>query len=414
MKVKKKLILVALIMSSVLLNAKPTRIVLTWTGDPATSQTVTWRTPTANDDVTAQCAPLLKHTDDMAKQAQDVPAITEKVTTVDGAVVYHHSASFTSLKSSVFYAYRVNDGTTWSEWNRFRTADSTAQPFKFIYLGDVQNNIYSAWSILARSAFTKAPDARFMLYAGDLVNRGKNDNEWHEFFDGLGFISRMMPALPVPGNHDASKEITRVDGSRAIDPLYLAHFDLPKNGPPVDDLQESAYYLDYQGVRFVALNTNSYKDPDQLAWLEETLASSTANWTIVFQHHPLFSTGSDRNARDLRNTLMPVFQRYKVDLVLQGHDHRYGRTNKILDGETVADDREAPVYVVSVSGPKKYAHNANFAHLMQVEQGETQCYQVISVEPEQIRYEAWSLDDKLFDAFVLRRKGNNTILENLR
>lgn len=392
---------------------EPQRIVLTWEGDPATTQSVVWRTASSTD-AQAQLAPLAKHVSDFEANAVTVTARTEEIETADANTYFHHTAQFTDLQPGSQYAYRVGNGVaSWSEWNLFRTADDSEQPFSFMYLGDVQNNVFSDWSMLIRQAFAKAPEARFLLYAGDLVNRGRNDNEWQEFFDGLGFIARMRPAVPVPGNHDASKEILRADGSRSIDPLYLTHFALPMNGPVDEDLKETAYYMDYQGVRFIAFNSNSFSDPAQLEWLTSALESSSANWNIVFHHHPLFSTGNERDEQELRETLMPIYQQWGVDLVLQGHDHRYGRTNKILDGKTVTNDAEAPMYVVSVSGPKMYRHNEKFAPLMEVEKGETQSYQIISVTPDELRYEAWSLNDTRFDAFVLQKQDGGTVLTNL-
>ena len=388
------------------------RIVLTWENDPATTQSVVWRTAQPADAPQAQWALLAKHSNDLVETAETVAAGTETIVTVDDETFYHHTARFSSLIPDTTYAYRVGDGETWSEWNSFRTAAAEPEPFRFIYLGDVQNGILSDFSILMRRAYAKAPDARFILIGGDLVNRGQNDNEWGEFFQGMGFIPRMIPIVAVPGNHDASRTIQRQDGSRAIDPLYLVHFALPLNGPPVEDLKETAFILDYQGVRIIGVNTNSYRDEDQLAWLKDSLSDDTGIWTITCHHHPLFSTGSDRNNRPLRERLMPIYQNAHVDLVLQGHDHRYGRTNKIIDGETVADDAQAPIYVVSVSGPKAYDHNPNFEHLMQVEKGETQCYQIISVTPSSLTYKGYSLNDQLIDAFELKKESGRTVLIN--
>lgn len=391
----------------------PQRIILTWEGDPSITQSVVWRTTLPVENPQAEITPQVKHMNEVGESVSTVNAITEIITTADGLTVYHHVARFENLSPGHSYFYRVGDGKSWSEWNVFRTADREPNPFQFIYLGDVQTHILSEWSVLIRQAFVRAPMARFYLYAGDLVNRGKDDSNWDEFFNALGFIPRMIPTVPVPGNHDASREILRSDSSRRIDPLYLAHFALPANGPQVPDLKETAFYLDYQGLRLIAINTNSFKDPVQLQWLERVLQESPASWNIVCHHHPLFSTGNDRDEVDLRQTLMPIYQKYRVDLVLQGHDHRYGRTCKIIDAKPVPHNARAPVYVVSVSGPKAYRHNPNFAHLFQVEAGETQCYQIIGISPEELRYEAWSLDGRLIDAFLLQREGAETMLVNL-
>jgi len=60
----------------------------------------------------------------------------------------------------------------------------------------------------------------------------------------------------------------------------------------------------------------------QVAWLADALASSTARWKIVMGHHPLWSSGGSKSeqARVLRSLLLPALCR-DADLYLAGHDH---------------------------------------------------------------------------------------------
>ena len=41
---------------------------------------------------------------------------------VPTGTAYYHEARFTALRPNTLYAYRVGDGSTWSEWFHFRTA----------------------------------------------------------------------------------------------------------------------------------------------------------------------------------------------------------------------------------------------------------------------------------------------------
>jgi hypothetical protein len=43
-----------------------------------------------------------------------------------------------------------------------------------------------------------APDARFMVFAGDLINRRGVDREWGEWYEAGGWIYRQVPSFPVP------------------------------------------------------------------------------------------------------------------------------------------------------------------------------------------------------------------------
>jgi 3',5'-cyclic AMP phosphodiesterase CpdA len=78
-------------------------------------------------------------------------------------------------------------------------------------------------------------------------------------------------------------------------------------------------------VRFFMFES-TYPEPEQIKWLETELKASGSNWKIVVFHHPLYSSG-DRHGSDLRlrEALEPLFLKYNVSVVLNGHDHFYER-----------------------------------------------------------------------------------------
>ena len=78
-------------------------------------------------------------------------------------------------------------------------------------------------------------------------------------------------------------------------------------------------------IRFFMLES-SYPVPEQIAWLESELKASSSDWKIAVFHHPLYSSG-DRHGSDvrLREVLEPLFLKYNVSVVLNGHDHFYER-----------------------------------------------------------------------------------------
>lgn len=91
-------------------------------------------------------------------------------------------------------------------------------------------------------------------------------------------------------------------------------------------------------IEFFALDStilaNKEKEMErnlQLDWLEKSLAKSKANWKIVFLHHPLYSSAkrhgvdsSDEGEMlNIRELIEPLLKKYKVNLVLNGHDHVY-------------------------------------------------------------------------------------------
>ena len=78
-------------------------------------------------------------------------------------------------------------------------------------------------------------------------------------------------------------------------------------------------------MRFFALES-SYMDQDQVKWVEDELKGANEKWKIVFFHHPLYSSaGTHGSQLKLRAVLEPLFIKYNVSLVLNGHDHTYER-----------------------------------------------------------------------------------------
>ncbi|HEV2991980.1 MAG TPA: metallophosphoesterase [Candidatus Angelobacter sp.] len=88
---------------------------------------------------------------------------------------------------------------------------------------------------------------------------------------------------------------------------------------------ERYYAFRKDEVAFFALDSN-YMDPKQLDWLDENLKSSKGKWKICFFHHPLYNDGRHHGPDlDLRNRLLPIFQRNGVNAVFSGHEHVYQR-----------------------------------------------------------------------------------------
>jgi len=80
-----------------------------------------------------------------------------------------------------------------------------------------------------------------------------------------------------------------------------------------------------QDVRFFALES-TYMDQDQLKWIESELSKSGEKWKIAFFHHPLYSSARTHGSTlKLCEVLEPLFIKYNVSLVLNGHDHTYER-----------------------------------------------------------------------------------------
>jgi len=161
------------------------------------------------------------------------------------------------------------------------------------------------------SALDPRPSA--LLLSGDIVD----DGDAADYAAAAGLIGQLpMRTLPIPGNHDRREPLRRAFGFTGV---------LPSEGP-------ICYAVELGPVRVVALDSlvegaaHGRLGPEQLAWLDRTLAERRDMLTLVMVHHPPFETGvnfMDAIALVDANDFADVIGRHpQVERVLCGHVHR--------------------------------------------------------------------------------------------
>ncbi|MBF8188795.1 metallophosphoesterase family protein [Nonomuraea sp. K274] len=394
----------------------PDRMILIPTATPATGQRVSWRAEATADTAQAQILEAPRALGQVAPApgaVATVPAIASTpVNTTLGYASTYHTVEFTGLKPNTRYTYRVGDGTNWSAWTDFTTAADGFEPFSFIYYGDAQNYIDSAVPRVFRQAFADRPQAKAIVNAGDLIDSANSEEQWGQWFKAGGFIDGQVNNISIPGNHEYSGGLST---------FWRPQFPYPDNGPGDAELKQTVYTLDYQGVRFIGLDSNVQSNAALMAaqttWLEGLLKDNPNKWTVVTFHHPVYSTTGTRNNPNVRAQWAPLLEKYGVDLVLQGHDHSYGRGNQVAARKS-ATVHNGVAYVVSVSGGKMYALNGgenwtgNGAEVRSSSQN-TQLYQLIDVADDTITFEARYANGEHHDGFTIRKndKGERTVNE---
>lgn len=310
----------------------PDQIVLSWTGDPATTQTVSWHGDTSYEGM-AEC-----------NGREYIAHRTE----VRAGEYYRYSAEITDLQGGKTYEYRVGDGRKWSEKHTF-TTEKTGD-FNFLYMGDIQyelmNRDYAKWGQLADLAYKKNPLTAFVIMGGDMVeNNGALDEFGSVLTNGQSLFGSVS-MMPTPGNHETS----------VTPSTYKKIFSLPLNG--TKETREEVYSFDYGNCHIVSLNSSLFL-PERIAdmgktkwesimedvhkWLEKDLANSAAKWKIVVMHHPPYPVAEDDEIYGkIRNDWVPILEKNGVDLVFCGHQHVYMRT-KPINGIT---------YIMARSGEK--------------------------------------------------------------
>ncbi len=374
------------------------QVILTWQTAPHNSQAVTWQTHIPLKRALAEIAPS-EASPEFVYRSRQYQAETTVLESGPGPI-YYHSVNFRDLSPNTIYAYRVGDGDIWSEWFQFRTASEAPADFSFIYLGDAQEDIFSLWSRTIRAAFLNAPGARFIVHAGDLIDHKNSESEWREWFEAGAWMLAMIPSLPAAGNHEYRKH---GPGRRSLSKFWKPQFALPAIGH--SDLDETVYYIDFQGLRLIVLNSN-LAIKYQATWLEGILSDNPNKWTIIAFHHPIFSAAKGRKNRKLVRHWKPIFEKHGVDLVLQGHDHVYVR---LRDGCFDGADCRGPVYITSVSGPKMYRLDGRNWHDRAREN--TQLFQVISISGNRLQYQSITVTGEICDAFDLIKDKETVLIE---
>ncbi len=267
-----------------------------------------------------------------------------------------HELVVSDLIPSTTYTYSIGLSTTLLFTNdefQFTTpSDVNGAPIRMIALGDCGTGTPAQSNLIQTIRnFTGNGNINGLMLLGDNAYLyGSRGDYKSRFFDIYG--KQLLPntALwPVPGNHDYSDQTNSF-------PYYYSAFNLPQNGECGGLASHTERYYSYEisNVHFVALDSYGSEEGKRMSdttskqfhWLKADLAANSKDWTVVYFHHPPFSLGShnsdtEKELIEIRQNLVPVFERYGVDLVLTGHSHTYERSYRINGFTGTSDNFEA-------------------------------------------------------------------------
>ena len=364
----------------------PDEIILSWTENPETTQTIAWRTGTDINGNQAQYMPAAGADADFAC-AQEAAATRSDL--YPG--YFHYEVILQGLTPGASYVYRVGREGAWSAPAFFTTA-STIDNFSFIYMGDVQQG-YEEWGNMLQVVAAEKSGPKFALLGGDLVDDSNNSIEWQQFFGAATPVFKQIPIMPATGNHDDT-------------PLFWDSFALPRNGP--EGLEEKFYSFDYGNCHIVVLNSNYLGTPAAAdygkisAWLCNDLNNNGKQWKFIVLHYPPYPAAPDGYAANLQENWVPLFEQGQVDAVFVGHQHIYMRTKPLRNNQVQADG-QGIVYIMGNAGTKYYDVGPNYGYIAE-EIANVSNYEVISINGDTFSLTAKDDGGQVMDSYAFKKQ----------
>ncbi len=336
----------------------PSIITVTYGDDASSSFNISWYTKDTVKGTDIELVPYSKNPKFTGKptKSSSIECITEEnvvrespaidfgligIVSVE-KVMTRHIVKLTDLEPGTRYCYRIGDAERgwWSDVGVLETADNSRE-VTFLHVTDTQaqnSRQFDVWANLLRVAEKEVPDMKFLLSTGDQVDMGSNLKLWTFFANNASDTLMSTPLMPTAGNHES------MSGSEfALD----QNFVLPT--APEQDRTEGVYYsFDYNNIHVAVLNTNNLSEDEaisdeQIEWLKADMNASDAEWKFVALHKAPYSNGShfdDDDVVAIRAQLSTLMPELDIDMVFQGHDHVYLRTDAMAGNKVVPSTTE--------------------------------------------------------------------------
>jgi len=244
---------------------------------------------------------------------------------------------------------------------------------KVVVYGDTRTGDDEHRSIIAQ---IKEQTPYAIFHTGDLVDDGDVASQWDTFNEITVDLFKDRWFYSTLGNHEKNSD------------NYFENFVLPGN--------ERYYSVNIGNVHYIVLDSNFEisSGSDQYIWVEADLknAATKSDFQVVVMHHPPYSTGAHGDDESgMRTKIVPLLEKYGVDLVFSGHDHSYERADNNSIVYIVAGGGGAPLY------PQKF--EKEYSKLFM----ETLNYCVIEMDGENLTMTAYNEKSEVIDKVVIKK-----------
>jgi hypothetical protein len=284
---------------------------------------------------------------------------------------YMHEVHVCGLTPGTTYYYEVGGGApgaeAWSATQSFTTVPATGKVTVGL-LGDARDKV-DTWQLVQKRM--KDAAVNLQLFGGDIVDIGAEaslyttwlDAVWKDPADKTKFLTLgQQMLLPIAGNHE--NEAVR----------FFAAFAIPGDGLYAKTFAS----LNAGNTHFVMIDDELISSSEaadqaaaQLTWLDQDLSAANADrsahpFIVAISHRGIYSTSlhaTDGDVLTTRVKLAPLYDKYKVDLAFNGHDHEFERSKPLHAGSNpsgdpvvVAPPQAGTVYVICAgAGADPYA-----------------------------------------------------------
>lgn len=304
-------------------NFTPNTLFLTWQRDPTTTMTVQWIAAAGEtSDTSVSFAPVKVDTvgrwPSQPSSAKPYPMTDLKV----------FRAELTGLSPGTDYQFRIGKD---SPVYKFRTMPAKAtDTIHFVSGGDCGVNAHA----VSNNISAARQDPMFAIIGGDLgYDNGVSVDTSLAFIRNysrhmIGRDGRLIPLVTCIGNHEVEGGYNK---PRTKAPFFYALFDglYPETGYATLD------FGDYLSLVLLDTGHTSKIEGAQADWLEKTLKARADHPNVLAVNHvPSYPSyrPSDSTGNGSRKHWVPLFEKYRVPVVLEHHDHTFKRTKPLLNG----------------------------------------------------------------------------------
>ena len=206
----------------------------------------------------------------------------------------------------------------------FSTINPAATEVRWLVLNDIHDRPKSYAELLK---LNKEEPYDYVFLNGDMFDYQTDEKQIidHLLTPCTDCFASVKPMLFVRGNHETRGKFARNLKDYFTNPggQYFSYKWGPVFAIALDTGEDKE---DDHPVYAGIVDFDTYRE-QQALWLEkqmQTDAYKKAKYRVVMMHIPPFYSGDWHGSTHVRKLFSPLFDKYKVDMVISGHTHKYG------------------------------------------------------------------------------------------